>query len=442
MLYKYLAFLISWIFPTKNDRERFRFFCKDLDARKNSEIIRSNYKLLLTKLQNDIQTRKLKVVFLNSENSKWGYQTLYEEFSKNPHFDPQVLITVQKVLLKKKYKFCDWETHAKNNFDFFQRKNMNVDYAFDFKKNAFKQLNEFHPDIIFYEQPWNIPDEHALINTSKYALSFYCSYGSCITRGINEYAEVFFKDVYTYFLDNPNIKDMLIDHGCSNNSLTVCGQLKLDAYLKPVDEAHIVWKTKNKKRVIWAPHHSFYPKSALKFGTFNWNYQFIYDFAKNHPEIEFIIKPHPELKRQIIRNKLMNPDEMNEYFSNWEKLPNVQIYEMGNYFDMFRTSDLLITDCNSFLYEYLPTKKPVIQLVSKNSVGHNAFGEKIISGYYKARNVEELESILDTVLIHSQDPLLSVREKIIAQDLIQPAGGVAKFIVNFIDNLLNNTKRG
>lgn len=440
MSYKYLAFLISWMFPAKNDRERFRTFCKELDARKNSEIIRSNYAAVLKKLQQDIQTRKLKVVFFSSEKSKWAYQSLYEEFSKNPHFEPQVLISVQKVLLKKKYHFCEWEKIAKSSFEFFQNKNMNVDYAFDFEKKKFKPLSEFQPDIIFYEQPWNIPDEQALINTSKYALGFYCSYGSCMTHGVNEYSEVFFKDIYTYFLDNPAIKDILIDHDFSADSLAVCGQLKLDAYLKPVNEANIIWKTKNQKRIIWAPHHSFYPKSTLRFGTFDWNYQFIYNFAKNHPEIEFILKPHPELKRQIIRNNLMNSHKMDEYFNNWEKLSNAQIYASGNYFDMFRTSDLLITDCNSFLYEYLPTKKPVIQLISKNSVGHNSFGQKIISGYYKAATVEELEQLIDTVLMKSDDPLLPVREKIIAQDLIQPAGGVAKFIVNFISDLLNKAK--
>lgn len=157
---------------------------------------------------------------------------------------------------------------------------------------------------------------------------------------------------------------------------------------------------------------------------------------KKNPEIEFIIKPHPELKRQIVRQGLMSISEMTQYFDMWEKLPNAQVYEYGNYFDMFRTSDLLITDCNSFLYEYLPTKKPVIHLIGKNSAGHNDFGQKIISGYYPAKNIEELTSQLNLVLFKGQDPLLSVRENVIERDLIQPEGGVAKFISNYITQLL------
>ena len=142
------------------------------------------------------------------------------------------------------------------------------------------------------------------------------------------------------------------------------------------------------------------------------------------------------MRKAIVQHELMTISEMTQYFKNWENLPNAQIYEYGNYFDMFRTSDLLITDCNSFLYEYLPTKKPVIRLISENSVGHNSFGEKIIAGYYNASNIEELNTLLELILFKNKDPLLSVRERIIAEDLIQPEGGVAKFIANYISGIL------
>lgn len=434
--YSTLATLIAWVFPTKDDRGKFRTFCRELDARKDSEIIQKRYPQIIKNLHNKIQNNKLKVVFLNSENPKWVYQSLYEEFEKNPKFDVQVLITVREKLLKKKYKFLEYEKLARKNYNFFKEKEMNVAYAFDFKKKEYINLKEFQPDIIFYEQPWELPEKQSIINTSKYALSFYCSYGSCITNGSNEYSEAFYRDVYTYFLDNNCIKNILIEHGCNEKSLVVSGQPKLDAYLKPINYSNIQWKTEGKKRVIWAPHHSFYDDSLLKFGTFDWNYKYLYNFAQKHPEFEFILKPHPELKRQIVRQGLMSISEMTEYFKLWENLPNAQIYEFGNYFDMFKTSDLLITDCNSFLYEYLPTKKPVIRLIGKNSVGHNEFGQKIISGYYPAKNIDELEKHIKTVLLNNCDHYLSVRENIIANNLIQPKNGVASFIVNHIVEVL------
>ncbi|MGN1153132.1 MAG: CDP-glycerol glycerophosphotransferase family protein [Candidatus Gastranaerophilaceae bacterium] len=436
MKYSTLAFLIAWMFPTKEDRKQFRTFCNEIDSRKDSEMIQKSYIKIIKRLQAEIQSRKLNVIFLSSENAKWAYQSIYEEFSKNPKFNTKVLVYPRKTFQKKKYNFLEYKDLAEKNYNHFKQNGINVEYSFNFKTQKYINLKRFNPDIIFYEQPWDLPEEYSIKHTAKYALTFYCAYGSCITNGQNEYSETFYRDVLTYFLDNHFIKNVLLEHGCNEKSLVVCGQPKLDYYLNPVNKDNIIWKTNNKKRVIYAPHHSFSKESMLKFGTFDWNYKYFFNFAKAHPEIEFIIKPHPELKRQIVREKLMSVDEMIRYFEMWANLPNAQVYEFGDYFDMFRTSDLLITDCNSFLYEYLPTKKPVIHLIGKYSVGHNNFGQKIISGYYPVRNIDELNSQLDLVLFKEQDPLLSVRTNVIEKDLIQPNNGVARFISNYIIKIL------
>ena len=105
----------------------------------------------------------------------------------------------------------------------------------------------------------------------------------------------------------------------------------------------------------------------------------------------------------------MSEKEMFDYFKQWEMLPNAQIYEQGDYIDLFRTSDCLITDCNSFLYEYLPTQKPVIHLISEYSVGHTGFGNQITSGYYKVYDIEDLKETLNAVVIRSEDTLKEKR---------------------------------
>jgi len=435
MNYKFISFLLSWIFPTKEDRTEFRHLCNSIETRKESQVIRKRQITLLKHLKKEAQKRKLKVVFLNSQNAKWAYQSLYEEFANNPNFEPQILITVGDKLLKKKYSHLNYKKMAKENFDFFAKRNMNVAYAFDFEKEKYINLEVFKPDIIFYEQPWWLAKVHNIFSTSNYALPFYCSYGSCITNGSNEYSEVFFQDVYKYFLDNNFIKTVLLEHDFEESRLDVAGQLKLDAYIKPIDTTKTLWKTTNKKRIIYAPHHSFFEDSLLRYGTFDWNYKFFYNYANKHPEYEFILKPHPELKRQIIRQNLMTVDEMNQYFKMWAELPNVQIYESGSYFDMFRTSDLLVTDCNSFLFEYLPTNKPVIHLISNKSVGHNEYGKKIISGYYPAKNINEIENLMEQLLEKGIDPLKEVRTKILKNDIKQPEGGVSKYIVKQIEKI-------
>ena len=109
-----------------------------------------------------------------------------------------------------------------------------------------------------------------------------------------------------------------------------------------------------------------------------------------------------------------------DYFKQWGELSNAQVYDKGDYFDMFRTSDLLITDCNSFLFEYLPTLKPVIHLVNKYSVGFNPFGQMITKGYYDAENEKEIEELIQNLLFNEKDFLLPIRKK--ALEKIQKNG--------------------
>ena len=436
MKYSVVSTLLAWIFPTKRDRKRFREFCNELDSRKEVLQVHSRYSKVLAKLREKYGKQNIKVVFMSSENSKWAYQSLYEEFAKNPKFDVQVLVTVRTGIFNKKNSSVDYCGIAQRTYNFFKSRGMNVEYAFDVEHKEYKDLREFNPDIIFYEQPWEISKIQSIETTSEFALPMYCNYGSSTTNCRKEFVDPFYKELFIYFLDNKFIKKELLRYEFDENRLKVIGQLKQDAYLKPVDETKVQWKTTGQKRVIWAPHHSFYKDSILSLGTFDWNYEFFYNYAKNHPEIEFIFKPHPELKKHIVKESFMSYEGMCEYFKKWEELPNAQIYDEGDYFDMFRTSDMMITDCNSFLYEYLPTGKPVIHLIRKDTVGFNEFGEKIIAGYYPARNIEELEELIDKVLLRGEDSKREIREKIIREDLIRPEGGAAKYVAECVTEVL------
>ena len=65
------------------------------------------------------------------------------------------------------------------------------------------------------------------------------------------------------------------------------------------------------------------------------------------------------------------------YEKGWDSLPNASVYKEGDYFGIFQTSDLLITDCSSFLGEYLVSEKPIIFLDKAERAGFNELGERI-----------------------------------------------------------------
>lgn len=389
--------------------------------------IQSHYRKLKRKLR---CKSKIKIVFLNCSSAKWSYQSIYEEFEKDNRFEVCILVSCYEMLLNKKYSFLNLPQIIQNNFSFFKKQNMNVEYAFDFKKNKPLDLKQFSPDIIFYDEPQSIAKKQSIDKTKKYAIPLYCSYGSCISNGRNEIHPVY-KKLNTYFVDNMFTKEVLTHNGFIDKQVYVAGQPKIDNYLKPLTTENIRWKT-NLRHIIYAPHFSFDNQTELKFGTFNRNYKFFYNWAKEHQEFEFVFKPHPSLKREIVKRKLMTLAEMNEYFKMWEDLPNAQVFEEGNYIDMFRTSDLLITDCNSFLYEYLPTTKPVIHLINPDSVGYNEFGRKIIEGYYKAITLNDIEEYLNMLLVYNKDILLEKRINIINEYINLTEYNTAKKVYDFV----------
>lgn len=388
-----------------------------------------NYKKSLKRLKNDFGKRKLNVCFLNSENSKWVYQSLYNQLQTSDYFEPLVIATIDK-------NFSENDLNKlQTNYEFFKSKGINVEYGFDITDKTHIPLSKYSPDIIFYQEPWHLPRNQQPSQTSKYALCCYCSYGTGTTNGRNEYCARFFKEVWKYFLDNNFVKQVLIKHGINEENLFVTGSIKLDAYLNPVNTTKQVWTTNN-FRIIYAPHFSFNKDSILKFGTFDIYYKFFMEFAKAHPEIEFIFKPHPSLRKTIIEQKLMTEEETDKYYNFWNYSENTHLYDKGDYFDIFRTSDLMITDCNSFLTEYLPTQKPVIRLISHKSAGLNEFGEEISRGYYNIYNPDELKTALKNLIVNKQDNLKETRKKCL-EKLIMPPNGVSSVIINYLTKIFS-----
>ena len=200
MKYSFISFLLAWIFPTKIRRKQFRRFCANIDSdienNRNIKIVHKRYSKLVNKLSKDIRTRKLRVLFLCSENEKWAYQSLYEKLQVHPNFEPVIAVSVLESYLSPEYEFMHYKDMLKKNYEFFKNKGMNVEYAFNPETNEYINLSKFSPDIIFYEQPWGMADIHKSHNTSKFALSCHCSYGTSITNGAYEYEHPFYRQLF------------------------------------------------------------------------------------------------------------------------------------------------------------------------------------------------------------------------------------------------------
>lgn len=98
------------------------------------------------------------------ECSKWGADILYQMLERHPMFEPLVVLipayTVHKGkdLTKKSLEY---------NFDFFKNKDIKVELAYNTIKQKYISLDKFEPDIVFYEQQYDLPPNTVWIRSLK-----------------------------------------------------------------------------------------------------------------------------------------------------------------------------------------------------------------------------------------------------------------------------------
>lgn len=344
-----------------------------------------------------VNHQKIRVAFYVND-TRWKSQDLFDLLQTNKYYEPFIL-------LGRNSDSCySWEKQTPEEYEdiycFYQNKNMPIYKAYDFSTDEQIPLENFHPDIIFYSRQFGLAKEHGIDSTSKYALTCYVPYFISNSPTSLESGSYFHNILWKYYLINEDLKNEYASFMPNNGqNLKVVGHPILDEYTNKKIST-------NKNYVIYAPHCSL-GHHILKYATFDWNGKYILDFAKSHPEIKWIFKPHPILKGKMVESGLYSEKEAEEYYSEWDKIG--MKYEGPDYIDLFKESRLLITDCGSFLAEYMPTKNPVILLRSKNSTPYNFLAKKVTKYYYKAYNLKDLKTLLNKVLLNNEDPIKDKR---------------------------------
>ena len=223
------------------------------------------------------------------------------------------------------------------------------------------------------------------------------------------------------------------------------GYPKMDIFFKPDADFKFDWKMAqpNAKKIIWAPHHSI-RKVSINTATFQWNYKFMYEFAKSHPEISWVVKPHSNLSFRVIEaNVFSTTEEYEEYLQKWDALPNAKVVTGAYYQSIFATSDGLIHDCGSFTAEYQYVDKPMIYLTrEKTEDKHNELGNKVLKVSYlvDGKDFDGIAAMIQRVIIDGDDYKASERKEVFDKYLNYPkANGMlaSEFIYkNIADELI------
>ena len=294
-----------------------------------------------------------------------------------------------------------------NAGDFFTKKGLETYLGCDLKTGKIFPIKKFKPDIIFYQEPWANQTIQGPVVASKFALTYYIPYFIPNNATYIEYGLRFHQYLHKYYVLNDLIKNFYASKmDNKGKNLKVVGHTQLDYFYLNKNTK------KEKKYVIYAPHWAI-NEAKTNYATFEWNGKFLLEFAKKHSEINWIFKPHPSLKQRLKIQNIMSEEEIENYWSDWDKIGLK--YEAGDYLDLFSESYAMITDCGSFLTEFLLTKQPVIHLVSSKATPFNESVQKIVKSYYQAHNTEELDNYLEEVIIQKQDPKIQERLNVLEE---------------------------
>lgn len=389
------------------------------------------------KLRNK-KTAPVRVLFVVEENAKWGYQSIYDILKNDNNFEV-LPILCYPIITKTREDYTQEE-----NIKFFENLGIEALDGCPQKNGEYLPIDSFKPDIVFYQQPWYVLDDWHPKNVSKYALTCIVSYGYS-SIDVKSWGSIAVQNLsgnlWKMFCESPYHKTFYENAAKIRHKeiLKITGYPKMDYYKEPINPFfETLWKdTKAKRpRIIWAPHHSI-DQRGLEMSNFMEHYKFFLDFAKNNKQYSFVFKPHPMLEFKCISEGFMTKDEYDNYIKEWENLENASVWNKGNYFDIFKTSDVLITDCSSFLGEYYFSQKPIIFLDKDSRCGFNDFGLKMKKTFYSPKNLDEIPKIIYDLLINKNDYKKEQRIKLIKQEYFYPPQGVGRMIVEFIKKELN-----
>ncbi len=373
---------------------------------------------------------KINVLFLSSENAKWKCQSLYNLMHESRWFNPIVGIMRQDVDIK------DDKVNIKRNIDcaeaFYKANGCDTVIVYDPDKLEYKSLRIFSLDLVFYQQPWNVIGDVVPEKVSNYALPCYIPYyvPNYLFPEL-AYKQLFFHPYLAWhFVLNEferSLGQSMRKLWNFAGTLVTSGHPMLDEfYLNSIE-------VPRKPCVIYAPHFTFsHPnnKCIVHYSTFLDYGDYILEYSKKHPELNWVFKPHPVLRTALIKSGVWTEKQVDDYYAEWKKLG--RIHESGDYLSLFREATTMITDCGSFLTEFAVTGQPIIHLINPDNKLEPL---PLYLTYYRVCSMDDLKNQLCEILEKKNDAKRNERLQAVS-DANLCDQYAAKNIVNFLKNKL------
>ena len=338
-----------------------------------------------------------RVALITSSLSMWRLEGVWRMMQEDPAFDCRIILV----------PFAKLSTEDRQ-FELGKLREY-----FDSKGIAYFEQEEFQvfdPDIVFYQQFYSRSYEDPIrARLNEHRLLCYAPYGVMFINKKWQYDSRFHRVAWKIYMQSEAHRKTS-RRMCANSAenVVVVGDADYDAFAAPAFDDP--WKKQEapKRRIIWAPHHK-----RLGRDSFEWTAEEMKRIATDYADrCQFAFKPHPHLKTDLIQNPSWGPSRTDSFYEFWEKGENTQL-ETGSFIELFRGSDAMVHDCNSFIAEYLYTRKPVLFLsrhAGRIRSTFGRFGKDALDAHYIGRDTDAIRAFIDKTVLGGEDPKKPERE--------------------------------
>lgn len=371
--------------------------------------------------------KRIRFLFILQELSQWKTEMLYKTMLKNPRFEPILGITA-----------CISTPGAEEKVKVYCKQK---GYEFVLISPELTISKQIKVDLISHQRPYSqdIHPNHRISRNLLTPVVYIPYFLSTITEKwlVNQRLCLL---AWRVFLDNEYCKkEWKRLHRLHGINFAVTGLPIMDELLMPKEAFHDEWvDAKQKKRIIFAPHHSIANNhlEGIGYSTFLENADFMLTMKKKYKDqVYFVFKPHPRLYHNLL--SVWGKDRVDAYYDSWNE-PGFSHLDVNNkYISLFKYSDALIHDCGSFTIEYLYTDNPVMYLTKDDHHKDNMTwsAAKAYDLHYKGRSHSEIDSFIQSV-INGFDPRREERISFRNRFLTPPNGKTAS--ENILKSILGN----
>lgn len=380
-----------------------------------------------------INNEKINVVFICHRPAVWeSLHSVYDAMKSDELFNVSIVaIPNKKELPQKELNHEIYESEGAEEF----WRDYGCINGYNYDTKEWFDLRKLNPDYVFFQQPYNVtrcPAYKSMV-VSKYAKICYVNYFSPINFG-ERYEECtpsdFMHNISFYFTQNKRDHEFIQERYTKiNNFITNIFMTGYPAYDKigSINKESDIWTDKhhNRFRIVWTPRWTT-NEGNCHFFKFK---DKIISFCKRF-NVELVFRPHPQAFSEWNATGEFTSKQQEQYRLLFEQSPYLHLDESSQYLEMLYSSDCLISDPSSIMYDYFLTGNPVIYCKSNKK---QDYAELLEPGLYHGSTWNDVEEILQD-LIKGKDVLKGKRKQIIESNFFINSDGTGNVIKELIKN--------